>query len=148
MAIGSRRTTPTALVAAAVVSEPMVAPRYTPWVQLKDWSTSGTVLARRPPKMMALMGTPRGSLANREMAGLLAMGAVNRLFGWAALSGLPFFQTSPFQSMQVSGAGSSCPSHQTSPLSVRATLVKNVSLVMLAMAFLLVFVFVPGTTPK
>src|SRR5512137_1550234 len=112
MAMGSRRTTPTAPVAAAVVSEPMVAPRYTPWVQLKDWSTSGTVLARRPPKMMALMGTPRGSWAKRDRAGLLAMGAVKRLFGWAALSALPFFQAAPFQSMRVSGAGASWPSHQ------------------------------------
>src|SRR5512143_2153210 len=107
MAMGSRRTTPTALVAAAVVSEPMVAPRKVPWVQLKDWSTSGTVLARRPPKMMALMGTPRGSEANRESAGLLSIGAVKRLFGWAAFSVLPRFQGSPFQSMQVSGGGAS-----------------------------------------
>src|SRR5512137_149490 len=134
MAMGSRRTTPTAPVAAAVVSEPMVAPRYVPCVQLKDWSTSGTVLERRPPKMMALMGTPRGSCAKRESAGLLAMGAVKRLLGCAAFSVLPFFQGAPFQSMSSSGGASSCPSHQTSPSLVRATFVKSVSRVMLFMA--------------
>src|SRR3974390_2300871 len=41
MAIGSRRTTPTLPVAAAVVSEPRVAPRKTPWPPLKLCSTSG-----------------------------------------------------------------------------------------------------------
>jgi hypothetical protein len=33
IAIGSRRTRPTAPVAAAVVSEAIVAPKYTPWFQ-------------------------------------------------------------------------------------------------------------------
>ena len=66
MAIGSRRRMPTLPVAAAVVSEPSMAPRYTPCTQLKLWSTSGMVVARRPPKMMALMGTPAGSSASGE----------------------------------------------------------------------------------
>ena len=79
--MGSRRTTPTAPVAAAVVSEPIVAPRNTPCAQLKDSRTSGTVPARRPPKMMAEMGTPCGSLAFGESAGLFCIGAVKRLFG-------------------------------------------------------------------
>src|SRR5580693_6348870 len=86
MAIGSRRTTPTAPAAAAVVSEPIVAPMKTPCVQSEDSSTSGIVVARRPPKMIAEIGTPCGSLAIGESAGLLRMGVVKRLLGCAALS--------------------------------------------------------------
>ena len=41
MAIGSRRTTPTAPVAAAVVSEPIVAPTNTPCSKSRLWNTSG-----------------------------------------------------------------------------------------------------------
>ena len=37
IAIGSRRTLPTVPPAAAVVSEPTVAPVYTPELQLKAW---------------------------------------------------------------------------------------------------------------
>ena len=40
---------------------------------------------RRPPKMMADTATPSGSLAAGSSAGLLAIGAVNRLLGCAAL---------------------------------------------------------------
>ncbi len=36
IAIGSRRTRPTAPAAAAVVSEAIVAPKYTPWFQSND----------------------------------------------------------------------------------------------------------------
>ena len=43
------------------------------------------VRLRRPPKMMALTGTPSGSFAAGSSAGLFAIGAVNRLLGWAAL---------------------------------------------------------------
>src|SRR4030095_3982505 len=98
IAIGSRRTTPTLPVAAAVVSEPILAPKKTPFDQLKDWSTSGTVVARRPPKMIALIGTPAGSSANFESTGLLVIGAVKRLFAWAAFSVDPFFHGRPCQS--------------------------------------------------
>src|SRR5438045_3966206 len=61
MAIGSRRTMPTCPAAAAVVSLPRVAPRYTPCIQLNAWKTSGLVLLGRPPKLMALILTPLGS---------------------------------------------------------------------------------------
>src|SRR5438045_3914930 len=74
MAIGSRRTSPTSPLAAAVVSEPSVAPRYTPWTQLKAWNTSGTVRERRPPKMLAETRTPSGSFAAGSSAGLLVIG--------------------------------------------------------------------------
>src|SRR6478735_5496788 len=86
IAIGSRRTMPTCPVAAAVISEPIVAPRYTPWIQLNAWKTSGIVFARRPPKIIALIGTPFELFASEASAGLLLMGAVKRLFGWAAFS--------------------------------------------------------------
>src|SRR3954469_13394090 len=99
MAIGSRRTTPTWPTAAAVVSLPSVAPMYTPCVQLKLSSTSGTVVARRPPKMIALIGTPRGSFANGLSHGLFADGAVKRLFGCAAFSGVSGVHGFPFQSV-------------------------------------------------
>ncbi len=61
IAIGSRRTTPTAPVAAAVVSEESVAPMKVPWIQSRDSVTSGTVVLRRPPKKIAEIGTPLGS---------------------------------------------------------------------------------------
>src|SRR5512138_2659107 len=99
MAIGSRRTPSFRPWAAAVVSEPIVAARYTPWTQLKDWSTSGIVVERRPPKMSAEIGTPFGSWAKRESAGLFDIGAVKRLFGCAAFSLDPFLQGWPFQSI-------------------------------------------------
>jgi len=61
IAIGSRRSTPTAPLAAAVVSEEQVAPMNTPCCQFLDCDTSGMVFSRRPPKMMASTGTPFGS---------------------------------------------------------------------------------------
>ena len=57
------------------------------------------VVERRPPKMIAEIGTPFGSSANRDSAGLFAIGAVKRLFGCAAFSVEPFFQGAPFQSI-------------------------------------------------
>src|SRR5512140_2598061 len=115
MAIGSRRTTPTWPVAAAVVSEPRVAPRYTPCIQLNAWNTSGTVRLRRPPKMIALTGTPSGSFHAGSSTGLLVTGAVNRLFGWAALVELAGVHSLPCQSIALAGTGPSLPSHHTSP---------------------------------
>src|SRR5678815_272215 len=146
MAIGSRRTTPTFPVAAAVVSEPSVEPRNTPWAQLKLWSTSGTVVARRPPKMIALIGTPSGSLACLLSTGLLVIGAVKRELGWAAFSVERFFQGRPCQSVSSSGTSPSIPSHHTSPSLVMATLVKMVSLAMVFIALGLEAKLVPGAT--
>ena len=54
----------------------MVAPKYTPCAQLNDYMTSGTVVARRPPKMIALIGTPFGSSHFGESAGLFLAGEV------------------------------------------------------------------------
>ena len=124
---------------AAVVSAPAVAPRYTPSVQLNDWTTSGTVDDRRPPKRMAEIGTPLGSVANRESAWLLESCTVNRLFGWAAYSREPFVHGRPRQSKRRSGTSPSMPSHQTSPSSVIATFVKNAFRSSIRMAFGLVW---------
>ena len=123
MAKGSKRTSPTVPAAAAVFSDDMIEPRKTPWSQSNASVTSGTVFARRPPKRMAEMGTPCGSSHLEEIAGHCDAGAVNRALGWAAGVSLSGVQSSPFQSMRWSGAGP-MPSHQTSPSSVLATLVK------------------------
>ncbi len=96
----------------------------TPCVQSIDSSTSGIVVARRPPKMIAEIGTPRGSSACGDSAGLLRIGVVKRLLGCAALSPESFFHGRPCQSSRPSGGGTSIPSHHTSPSGVIATLVK------------------------
>src|SRR5207237_1185988 len=106
--------TPTVPVVAAVVSEPAVAPRYTPWVQLKDCRTTGTVVDRRPPKRIAEIGTPFGSSAKRESAGLLLSPTVNRLFGCAAASRDPFAHGRPCQSSMRSGTSPRTPPHHPS----------------------------------
>src|ERR1700752_4592405 len=110
----------------------MVAPIYTPPLQLKAWQTSGSVLARRPPKIIALMGTPAGSSQAGPMVGHCAAGAVKRALGCAALapvclaiSGVHFL---PCQSVHSAGGSSVMPSHQTPPSGVRPTLVKMVFL--------------------
>src|SRR5215510_11940196 len=126
----------------------MVAPKYTPCVQLNDCTTSGTVVARRPPKMIAEMGTPFGSSQNFESAGLLIAGAVKREFGCAALSVEPFFHGRPCQSVSSSGTSPSLPSHHTSRSLVIATFVNSVFFCTLRIALGLLFMLVPGATPK
>src|SRR5580704_10214693 len=113
---------PTFPAAAAVVSDPIVAPMKTPCVQSEDSSTSGIVVARRPPNTIAEIGTPSGSLALGERTGLFAIGAVKRLLGCAALAPGLFSNGRPCQSMSPAGAGASIPSHQTSPSGVIAML--------------------------
>lgn len=48
-------------MAAAVVSDDMVAPMKTPCCQSRASLTSGTVVLRRPPNRIAEIGTPLGS---------------------------------------------------------------------------------------
>src|SRR5918997_1098668 len=148
MAKGSKRTSPTVPAAAAVFSELMIEPRNTPWSHPNDSVTSGTVVARRPPKRMAEMGTPFGSSHSGAMDGHCDAGAVKRALGWAAGRPASGVQSSPFQSMRWSGAGLVRSSHHTSPSSVSAQLVKMQFFVSVAMAFGLVFSDVPGATPK
>src|ERR1700760_3442758 len=110
------------------------------------------VVARRPPKMKALIGTPWGSSQAGSIVGHCDAGAVKRALGWAALapvaaaiSGVHFL---PCQSMHSAGGWSVMPSHQTPPSGVSATLVKMVLRDRVAIAFGFVFADVPGATPK
>src|SRR5437764_15340779 len=109
MAIGSRRSTPTFPVAAAVVSEERVAPRKTPCCQLRDWKTSGTVRCRRAPNKMAEIGTPSGFSHSGEIDGHRLAGVVDRLFGCAAFSRDFVVQARPWQPRAFSGGGSTRP---------------------------------------
>src|SRR3954471_8706300 len=124
MAKGSKRTSPTLPAAAAVFSELMIEPRNTPWSQPSDSVTSGTVVARRPPKRMAEMGTPFGSSHSGAIDGHCDAGAVKRAFGWAAGVDDSGVHSLPFQSMRRAGFSLVRSSHQMSPLSVIAQFVK------------------------
>src|SRR5215471_9978220 len=152
IAIGSRRTLPTWPVAAAVVSDPMVAPTYTPAVQLKAWYTSGVVVARRPPNRIALTGSPSGLSQSGSMLGHWESGAVKRALGCAALAPvsrpISGVHRLPCQSRHSAGGSSVIPSHQTPPSGVNAVLVKIELRRSVAMAFGLVLAEVPGATPK
>src|SRR5277367_1171651 len=110
------------------------------------------VVARRPPKTMALMGTPLGSSQAGSMVGHCDAGAVKRALGCAAFApvslaicGVHFL---PCQSRHSAGGVSVMPSHQTPPSGVNATLVKMVFFASVAMALGFVFLLVPGATPK
>src|SRR5579875_1030948 len=110
------------------------------------------VEARRPPKINALIGTPSGSSQAGSIVGHCAAGAVKREFGWAALAPVSFaicgVQRLPCQSRHSAGGSSVIPSHHTPPSGVSATLVKMLLRRSVAMAFGLVFIDVPGATPK
>src|SRR6266404_3032526 len=82
------------------------------------------------------------------MIGHWSAGVVNRALGCAAGSGEPGAQSRPFQSVRCAGGSSVRPSHHTSPSSVSATLVKMLLPHMVATALALVFMPVPGATPK
>src|ERR671920_423218 len=148
IAIGSRRTTPTLPVAAAVVSLESVAPKNVPWVQSRASVTSGTVSRRRPPKRIASRGTPRGSSYSGARIGHCLIGVQYRLFGWLDSSPESGVQGSPFQEVACAGVFS-IPSHHTSPSSVSATLVNTeLPLARVRIALGLVCWLVPGATPK
>src|SRR5437868_5718270 len=104
----------------------MIDPRNTPCRQLYASVTRGTVVARRPPKRIAEIGTPAGSSHSAATDGTCESGAVKRLFGCAAGLGDSGVQSLPNQSIRCAGFCSVSPSHQTSPSSVRATLVNTV----------------------
>src|SRR5579864_5019445 len=110
------------------------------------------VAARRPPKIIALRGTPLGSSQAGSMVGHCDAGAVNRELGCAALApvslaicGVHFL---PCQSVHSAGGESVMPSHHTPPSLVSATLVKIVLRASVAIALGLVLFEVPGATPK
>ncbi len=82
-----------------------------------------SVVARRPPKMMPLIGTPFGSSASGASAGLFTIGAAKRLFGCAALSFDAGVQGRPASRGTRRAARRPCPPHQSSPSGSSATLV-------------------------
>src|SRR3982751_129185 len=137
-----------AFSAAAVPSEATLEAMNTPCFQSKASVTSGTAEARRPPNRMAEIGTPAGSSHSAAITGHWPAGQAKRALGWAAGSVEAGVQSLPFQSIRWAGGVLVMPSHQTSPSSVRATLVKIASWARLAMQFGLVFSLVPGATPK
>src|SRR4051812_45895585 len=148
MANGSKRSSPTLPAAAAVFSELIVAPRNTAWSQSNASRTSGAPLERRPPNRNAEIGTPFGSSHSGAIDGHCAAGVVKRALGWAAGSSDSGVQSRPFQSMACAGGSPVIPSHQMSPSSVRAQLVKIElrSIVPIALGLVLWLVF--GATPK
>src|ERR1700761_2714457 len=148
IAIGSKRRAPTAPAAAAVVSEDIVAPMNTACSQSNASLTSGTAVARRPPKRKASIGTPAGSSHSGAIDGHCAAGTVKREFGCAAAVSESGVQSLPCQSIACAGGSPVMPSHQMSPSSVLAVLVKMVfrSIESIAFGFVLCDVF--GATPK
>src|SRR5215831_6749745 len=110
------------------------------------------VVARRPPKMIALIGTPSGFSQSGSIVGHCEAGAVKRAFGCAALAPVSFaiagVHLLPCQSRHSAGGSSVIPSHQTPPSGVSATLVNIEFVASVAMAFGFVLREVPGATPK
>src|SRR5689334_15459168 len=147
MAIGSRRTTPTLPVMAAVVSVLMAEPRKTPCVQSKASNTSGMTLVLREPKIRPEIGTPCGSSQLGDTEGHCCTGTVKREFGCAA-GAPPGVHGWPCQSTRPAGASGVRPSHHGSPDGVSATLVKMVLERTIFVAFGFVLGLVLGATPK
>src|SRR5262245_23189595 len=98
--------------------------------------------------MNAEIATPSGFSQFGSIDGHCEAGAVNRALGCAA--GVPDsgVQSLPFQSIRWAGFWSVRPSHQMSPSSVSATLVKIELALTDSIAFWFVFALVPGATPK
>src|SRR3989442_6278155 len=126
MAIGSRRTTPTGPVMAAVVSVLIAEPRKTPCVQSRASNTSGITFVRREPKMKPEIGTPCGSSQFGATDGHWYTGTVKREFGCAA--GVPGVHGRPCQSTRPAVGWGVSPSHHGSPEGVTATVGKIVVL--------------------
>src|SRR5216683_180086 len=110
------------------------------------------VVARRPPRMMALIGTPLGFSQSGSIVGHCEAGAVKRAFGCAAFAPVSFaicgVHFLPCKSRHSAGGWSVMPSHHTPPSGVSATLVKIEFFASVAMALGLVVSDVPGATPK
>src|SRR6266487_4625178 len=110
------------------------------------------VVARRPPKMIALIGTPFGFSQSGSIVGHCEAGAVKRALGCAAFApvclAIAGVHLLPCQSRHSAGGSSVMPSHHTPPSGVSATLVKIELVASVAIAFGLVLTEVPGATPK
>src|SRR6187200_3355813 len=98
--------------------------------------------------MMALIGTPSGRSHSGEIQGHCRAGAVKRLLGCAAGVVKPRCHGFPSQSRHSAGGVSVMPSHHTLSSGQSATLVKMVFELHVAIALGLVFILVPGATPK
>src|SRR5439155_22130278 len=113
---------------------------------------SGTVVARRPPKMIALIGTPFGFSQSGSIVGHCEAAAVKRALGCAAFAPVSFpisgVHLLPCQSVHSTRGLSVMPSHHTPPSGVRATFVKIEFFASVAIAFGFVLSEVPGATPK
>src|SRR5919112_6834399 len=81
------------------------------------------------------IGTPSGSSHSGAIEGHCAAGVVKRAFGCAALTAESGVQSSPFQSSACAGGSGVPPSHQMSPSSVLAQLVKIVFFLIVLIAF-------------
>src|SRR5438477_12205827 len=90
---------------------------------------------RRPPNSIASIGTPFGSSHSGAIDGHCAAGVVKRAFGWAAGSSEVGIQSLPCQSIAWAGGSPVIPSHQMSPSSVFAQLVKIELRSIVSMAF-------------
>src|SRR5438128_2869820 len=110
------------------------------------------VVARRPPKMIALIGTPFGFSQSGSIVGHCDAGAVKRALGCAAFVPVSFAISGvhllPCQSTHSAGGLSVIPSHHTPPSGVSATFVKIVFDAIIAIALGLVRAEVPGATPN
>src|ERR1700742_461511 len=120
----------------------------TPCSQSRDSATNGATVERRPPNRIAEIGTPAGSSHSGAIDGHCEAGVVKRPFGCAAGVSDSGVQSLLRQSIACAGGSPVIPSHQMSPSSVRATLVKIVFLEIVSIAFGFVRAPVPGATPK
>src|SRR5256885_13757607 len=109
------------------------------------------VVARRRPKMIALIGTPLGFSQSGSIVGHCEAGAVKRALGCAAFAPVSFpicgVHWLPCQSVHSAGGSSVIPSHHTPPSGVSATLVKIEFFESVIIALGFVFADVPGATP-
>src|SRR4051795_13064977 len=126
----------------------MVAATSTPCCHERASNTSGTWVARRPPKRNAEIGTPLGSSHSGAIDGHCDAGTQKRELGCAAGTSDSGVHDWPFQSVRWAGGSSVRSSHHTSPSSVSAVLVNTQfrSRVWSALGF--DGSLVPGATPK
>src|SRR5512147_513211 len=98
--------------------------------------------------MNAEIGTPSGSSHLGSIDGHCAAATVKRAFGCAAGRPQPGVHDLPCQSIRCAGGVLVMPSHQTSPSSASATLVKITFSRSVSIAFGFDSYDVPGATPK
>jgi len=148
MANGSRLSCPTLPAAAVVVSLPMIAPRNTPCCQVKASVTSGITEGRRPPKSMALIGTPRRVFPLRGDHRALAGRRGEPRVGMRGLAPAVRRPGPPQPVDERCRLLVGHLLHQTSPFGAMAQLVKIECRPSVSIALAFDFMLVPGATPK